>query len=48
MHYDIVVEDMGGDVQVVEISALYKKNLKKLQVFFFFFNLNFILITFLL
>lgn len=32
MHYNIVVEDMGGDVQVVEISALHGKNLDKLQV----------------
>ncbi|CEF65134.1 Translation initiation factor IF-2, mitochondrial [Strongyloides ratti] len=31
MEHDIIVEDMGGDVQVVEISALYKKNIDKLQ-----------------
>uniref|UniRef100_A0A0N5BIP5 Tr-type G domain-containing protein n=1 Tax=Strongyloides papillosus TaxID=174720 RepID=A0A0N5BIP5_STREA len=31
MEHDIVVEDMGGDIQVVEISALYKKNIDKLQ-----------------
>uniref|UniRef100_A0A0K0E7P9 Tr-type G domain-containing protein n=1 Tax=Strongyloides stercoralis TaxID=6248 RepID=A0A0K0E7P9_STRER len=31
MEHDIVVEDMGGDIQVVEISALYNKNLDKLE-----------------
>uniref|UniRef100_A0A0K0G3T5 Translation initiation factor IF-2, mitochondrial (inferred by orthology to a human protein) n=1 Tax=Strongyloides venezuelensis TaxID=75913 RepID=A0A0K0G3T5_STRVS len=31
MEHDIVVEDMGGDIQVVEISALYKKNIDELQ-----------------
>uniref|UniRef100_A0AC35UHR8 Tr-type G domain-containing protein n=1 Tax=Rhabditophanes sp. KR3021 TaxID=114890 RepID=A0AC35UHR8_9BILA len=31
MEHEIVVEDMGGDVQVVEISALYNKNIDKLQ-----------------
>lgn len=34
MQHDIVVEDMGGDVQVVEISALYGTNIKALQVNF--------------
>ena len=32
MQHDIVVEDMGGDIQVVEISALYGTNIKALQV----------------
>uniref|UniRef100_A0AC34FAP6 Tr-type G domain-containing protein n=1 Tax=Panagrolaimus sp. ES5 TaxID=591445 RepID=A0AC34FAP6_9BILA len=31
MQHEIVVEDMGGDVQVVEISALYGTNIKALQ-----------------
>uniref|UniRef100_A0A1I7RRV0 Tr-type G domain-containing protein n=1 Tax=Bursaphelenchus xylophilus TaxID=6326 RepID=A0A1I7RRV0_BURXY len=31
MQYDVVLEDMGGDVPVVEISALQGTNLDKLQ-----------------
>uniref|UniRef100_A0A7E4VST8 Tr-type G domain-containing protein n=1 Tax=Panagrellus redivivus TaxID=6233 RepID=A0A7E4VST8_PANRE len=31
MQHDIVVEDMGGDIQVVEISALQGTNIKALQ-----------------
>ena len=31
LQYEIVVEDMGGDVQTVEVSALQKINLDKLE-----------------
>lgn len=31
LQHEIVVEDMGGDVQAVEVSALQKKNLDKLE-----------------
>uniref|UniRef100_A0A915DL08 Tr-type G domain-containing protein n=1 Tax=Ditylenchus dipsaci TaxID=166011 RepID=A0A915DL08_9BILA len=31
MEYDVIVEDIGGDVQVVEISALRGTNLDRLQ-----------------
>lgn len=32
LEHDVVVEDLGGDVQCVEVSALHAKNLPALQV----------------
>ena len=31
LQYEVIVEEMGGDVQAVEVSALQKKNLDKLE-----------------